>query len=64
MKYGMTIYYSKCKADLNFDVDLRVIGVIGTTATKWDLILFGKLIVFIHNINIFSTSLNSSTHDG
>ena len=46
----MTIEYLMCSADLNFEVDFGVNGVIGTIATKWDLILFGKWIIFIHNI--------------
>ena len=52
MKRGMTIEYLKCRADLNFEVDFRVNGAIGTIMTKWDLILFAKWIVFIHNIYI------------
>ena len=40
MKRGMTIEYLKCRADLNFEVDFRVNGAIGTIMTKWDLILF------------------------
>ena len=40
MKRGMTIEYLKCRADLNFVVDFRVNGAIGTIMTKWDLILF------------------------
>ena len=41
MKRGMTIEYLKCREDLNFDVDFRVNGVIGTIVTKWDVISFG-----------------------
>ena len=41
MKRGMTIEYLQCRKDLNFDVDFRVNGVIGTVVTKWDVILFG-----------------------
>ena len=41
MKCGMTIEYLKCRKDLNFEVDFRVNGVIGTTVTKWNVILFG-----------------------
>ena len=37
----MTIEYLKCRKDLNFDVDFRVNGVIGTIVNKWDVILFG-----------------------
>ena len=40
MKHGMTIEYLKCRADLNSEVDFGVNSVIGTIATKWDLILF------------------------
>ena len=29
MKRGMTFEYLKCRADLNFEVDFRVNGVIG-----------------------------------
>ena len=53
MKDEMTIEYLKCKADLNIEVGFRVNGVIGTIATKWDLILSRKWIVFIHNNNYF-----------
>ena len=38
-----------CRADLIFEVDFGVNGAIGTIMTKWDLILFGKWIIFIHN---------------
>ena len=37
----LTIEYPKCKAALNFKVDFKVNGAIGTIVTKWDLILFG-----------------------
>ena len=40
MKRWMTSEYLKCRKDLNFDVDFRVNGVIGTIVTKWDVILF------------------------
>ena len=40
MKRGMTIKYLKCRADLNFEVDFGVNGIIGAIVTKWDLILF------------------------
>ena len=53
MKREMTIDYLMCKADLNFDVNFRVNGAIGTIVTKWDVILFGLWVVFIHNIYIF-----------
>ena len=53
MKHGMTTEYLKCRADLNFEVDYRVNGVIGMIATNWDLILFGKWIVFIRNLLYF-----------
>ena len=36
MKRGMTIEYLKCRADLNFEVDFRANGAIGTIVTKWD----------------------------
>ena len=38
MKRWMTIEYLKCRKDLNFDVDFRVNGIIGTIVTKWDVI--------------------------
>ena len=38
---GMKIEYLKCRADLNFEVDFKVNGVIGAIVIKWDLILFG-----------------------
>ena len=41
LKRGMTIEYLMCRADLNFEVDFRVNGAIGTIVTKWDLIVFG-----------------------
>ena len=41
MTHGqMTIDYLKCRADLNLQVDFGVNGAIGTSVTKWDLILF------------------------
>ena len=40
MKRGMTIKYLKCRADLNFEVDIEGNGAIGMIVTKWDLILF------------------------
>ena len=40
MKCGVTIQHLKCRAVLNFAVDFGVNGAIGTTVTKWDLILF------------------------
>ena len=46
MKRGMTIEYLKCRADLNFEVDIGVNGAFGTSVTKWDLILFGYFICF------------------
>ena len=42
--------YRKCRAGLNFEIDFGVNGAIGTIVTKWDHILFGLWIVFIHNI--------------
>ena len=59
MKRGMTIEYLKCRADLNFEVDFGVNGSIGAIVTKWDLIIFGKWIVFIHNIEFFLISYMS-----
>ena len=41
MKRGMTIEYLMCRADLNFEVDFRVNGAIGTIMPKWDPIVFG-----------------------
>ena len=52
MMRWMTIEYLKCRADLNSEVDFEVNGAIGTIVTKWNLILFGKGIVFISNIYI------------
>ena len=46
MKRGITIEYLKCRADLNFEVDIGVNGAFGTSVTKWDLILFGYFICF------------------
>ena len=40
MTHGMTFEHLKCREDLNFEVDFRVNGAIGTIVTKWDLILF------------------------
>ena len=34
--------YLKCRADLNFEDDFGLNGAIGTVATWWDFILFGK----------------------
>ena len=53
MKRGMTIEYLKCRADLNFEVDIGVNGAIGAIVTKWKPLLFGKWIVFIHNTIYF-----------
>ena len=53
MKRGMTIEYLTCRADHKFEVDFGAIGAIGTIVTKWDLIVFGQCINFIHNIYIF-----------
>ena len=58
MKRRMTIEYLKCRADLNFEVDFGVHGAIGTIVTKWDLIIFGKWIVFLHNIFFFTNTLH------
>ena len=35
MKRGITIEYLKCRADLNFEVDIGVNGAFGTSVTKW-----------------------------
>ena len=39
----MAIEYLRCIADFKFEVDFRVNDAIGTIATKWDLLLFGKM---------------------
>ena len=54
-KSGMTIEYlkSKCRADLNFEVDFGVNGTIGAIVTKWELISLVQWIVFTHNIIFF-----------
>ena len=44
MKPELAIEYLKCRADLNFEVDVRVKGAIGTVVNKWDLILWMKTI--------------------
>ena len=49
IKCGMTIEYVKCRADLNFEVDFRVNGAIGTIVTKWHLILFRAISNFNMN---------------
>ena len=59
MKRGMTFEYLMCRADLNFEVDFGVNGVIGTIVTKWDLIVFGYCIVFIHDQKFFLNTLHS-----
>ena len=38
MKYGMTVEYLKCRANINFQVEFGVNGAIGTIVTKWDLL--------------------------
>ena len=43
MKRGMTIEYLNCRADLNFEVDFRVNGAIGTIMTK----------CYIHNMQFY-----------
>ena len=53
MKHQMTIEHLKCSADLNFGVNFGVNSAIETNATKWELTLFGKWIVFINNIITF-----------
>ena len=55
----MTFEYLMCRENLNFEVDFGIYGAIGTIVTKWDLIVFGYCIVFIHNICIFCIFLNS-----
>ena len=40
MNREMTIEYLTSRADLNFEDDFGVNGVIGTIVTKWDLIVF------------------------
>ena len=60
MKCWLTIEYLKCRADLNFEVDFGVNGAIGTIVTKWDLILFGYWIVFIHNKFYFKNTPHMS----
>ena len=50
----MTIEYLECRADLNFEVNFRVNGAIGTIEAKWDLSLYRKWIGFvILNIYIY-----------
>ena len=50
----MTIEYLKCRIDFNPEIDFGENGAIGMIATKWDLVLFEKWIVFFHNvINFF-----------
>ena len=53
MKHEMTIEYLRCRADLNFEVAFGVNSEIGRIVTKWNLILFGKWVVFNNNTNIF-----------
>ena len=53
MKHQMAIEYLKRSADLNFGFNFGVNGAIETIATKWELTLFGKWIVFINNIITF-----------
>ena len=53
MKQGMPLEYLKCRADLNFEVDFGVNGAISTIATKWDLNVSGKCIVYL-SYNLFS----------
>ena len=57
MKHEMTIDYLKCGADLNFKVDFKIINAICMIVTKWDVVLFEKWIVFIHN-TFFSNPTN------
>ena len=49
----MAIEYLKCRANLHFEVDFRENRAICKNATKWDFVLFGIWIVFIHDIVIF-----------
>ena len=49
----MTIEYPECRADLIFKLDFGWNGAIGTVATWWDLILFGKYNNF-HRLHNFS----------
>ena len=48
--------YLQCRADINYEVDFGVNNIIGMIATKWELILLGKWIVFIYNIIFFFKS--------
>ena len=41
MKRGMTIENLKCRADLNFEVDIGVNDANGTIVTKQDYVLLG-----------------------
>ena len=43
----MIIEYVKCRADLNFKVNFGLNGIIGTVATWWDLVVFGKKVMVI-----------------
>ena len=50
----------KCTTDLNFEVDFGSNGDIGTVATWWNLILFGKNNNF-HSLYNFSSNPNNIT---
>ena len=52
MKHGIAIIYLECRADLN-EADFGEMGTMGIIVTKWDLVSFGKWIVFIHIIKFF-----------
>ena len=53
MKRGMTTEYLKCRANLNFEVDLRVNGAIGTIVTKWAGSYFIRMMDRFHQYNIY-----------
>ena len=59
MKRGMTIEYLMCRdANLNFEVDFGVNGVIGTIVTKWDLIASFSSIIKINTKNTLHSPLS------
>ena len=60
MKHWMTIEYLECRADRNSEVDFRVNIAIRTIVTKWDIVLFGKWIIFIYNIIMFTNPTNKT----
>ena len=59
MKHGMIIENLKCITDLNFEVDFRVKGAIGTTATKWDRIFHLEKRSFLSVIYLFFPNLTT-----